>query len=160
MFNLLPLFNLSKVEIEKKNGMYRIKRFSSLSNKSKLLLGAASMPFIGYGIGYAAGYHGPSKKDVDHVKKLIDIDKKRLKEAEDNLKNIKNKGKRRNPYYEEDLYYAQNAIDNRRSSIDKESKHLEYLTSKQYKIDNAKKNASTGAKVGALAGGLTGLLGR
>lgn len=139
--------------------MYKVKRFS-VSNKIKLGLAAASMPIVGAGIGYASGYHGPSKKEVSHVKNLIDINKKRLKEAEDNLENIKNKGKRGNPYYKEDLCYAQDEIDNRKSSIDKENKRLEYLNSKQYKKDNAKKNASTGAKVGTTAGILTGLLGR
>ena len=139
--------------------MYKVKRFS-MSNKAKLGLAAVSMPIIGSGIGYASGYHGPSKKETSHVKNLIDINKKRLKEAEDNLENIKRKGKRGNPYYEEDLYYAQDEIDSRKSSIDKESKRLEYLNSNQYKKDNAKKNASIGAKVGATAGILTGLLGR
>lgn len=140
--------------------MYNVKRFSSLSNRTKLLLGAASLPIIGAGIGYVSGYHGPSKKEVSHIKKQIDINKKRLKEDENYIKRIKSEGKRRNPYYEEDLYWAQNDIDNRKSSIDKYNKHLEYMTSKQYKKDNAKKNASTGAKIGSVGGILTGLLGR
>lgn len=138
--------------------MYKVKRFS-IPNKIKLGLAAASMPIIGAGIGYASGYHGPSKKETSHVKNLIDINKKKLKEAETNLESLKRKGKRGNPYYKEDLYYAQDAVDSRKLSLDRESKRLKYLNSKQYKKDNAKKNASIGAGVGTTAGLLTGLLG-
>ena len=76
----IPRTEKFSIGTEYKQNMYKVKRFS-MSNKAKLGLAAVSMPIIGSGIGYASGYHGPSKKETSHVKNLIDINKKRRKEA-------------------------------------------------------------------------------
>lgn len=137
--------------------MYTELRKLFSSSNTKLVLAGASMPFIGYGLGYASGYHGPSKGEVNHNKKLIEINKKYLKESINDLNDLRKSG-RKGAKYEQELADAEYNVNLHKRELKQNSDHLNYITSKKYKKDNAKKNATVGAKVGTASGLLTGML--